>query len=163
MSLLKTELSSDSYQLLLLVAVLGGDMVPLDVLCRRSQQAQKRWAMNGQAFDLIPEAGLDDCIRHILPRSSELMAELSSYVTERMSGGFYSIGSPTREIWTQDASKNHEGLILQALRLICFVFPRERLWEQWYVRNSVYYPWTPSSTISVTIPCEYSLSPQKLC
>jgi hypothetical protein len=131
------ETSPDSYKLLLIIAALGGDMVPLDAICRRLQSEQKRWTTHGEVDVLTPsEAGLDTHLQTITStRISELMAELPFCITYQTPRNFriercYTIISPYREKITRHACMGHGEFVLQILRLICFVFPRERLWEQ---------------------------------
>jgi hypothetical protein len=117
------------------MAALGGHRIPGGIF-QRFQREQKRWTNHGEIGILTPsEAGLDLQLQDIFlpPKFSLLTSELAPYIeTEVLQNTskeiYYSIRCPFKEQWTHWVA-NDQGLALLVLRLICFVFPRDRLWE----------------------------------
>ena len=131
------QLSADACDLLCFIDSLGGNSVPLHTIFRRLQVTQKRWSTDGEIKYLTGiEANVHPSFQAMaFAQTEQLVVELSSYLTSRTSRSsskerLYTIASPLPEEVMERASIRLEASPLQALRLICFVFPRERLWEQ---------------------------------
>lgn len=128
-------LSSDSIELLALIASLGGHMIP-DVLFLRFRGEQKRWTVHGEIGVLTPsDAGFGPHLQRILSplHFPALMDELAPCIGQVMPQAtsndvYYTIKSPLKEQLAHRITSD-QRLIILAIRLICFVFPRERLWE----------------------------------
>lgn len=128
-------LSSDSFELLALIASFGSHMIP-DLLFLRFRGEQKRWTIHGEIGVLTPsEAGFDPIIQRILSplHFPALMDELAPWVRQVTALGnsndvYYTIISPLKEQLTHLIDNDQRRKIL-AIRLVCFVFPHERLWE----------------------------------
>lgn len=149
------EISSASKELLSLTAALGGHMVP-STLFRRWQLEQKRWSIHGETVVLTPsQAGFDLEVQRILSPFyfSELMTELASCIQQTQDTSnetHFTIRSPLREQLIYHVSTD-QRLILLALRLVCFVFPREKLWDPRYVFKYYFQPTIAVSLRSITI------------
>ena len=98
---------------------------------------EMRWSEQGEIITITPaQAGIDPNLLHMVLGESalqELVDDLSPWMNIEEAGGgsqqvCYSVKSPLREKWTQCLEGTPELRVL-ALRLVCFVFPREKLWE----------------------------------
>lgn len=129
------ELSSDSLLLLALIAALGGVDIP-NLIFERLGREQNRWTGDGEIGILTPsEAGLESQLQGSLSplRFSQIMTELAPCIEKKVSESnpneiWYSIRPPLKEQWIH-LIENDQTLAVSALRLTCFIFPRERLWE----------------------------------
>lgn len=127
-------ISSDSFELLALIATVGGHSIP-DILFLRFREEQKRWTVHGEIDVLTPSGAIfDSHIQRILSplHFPALMEELVPFLEQLMPGAtndvYYTIRSPWKEQFAHRVNSDRR-LIILAIRLICFVFPRERLWE----------------------------------
>lgn len=130
------ECSEDSTSLLSLLVALGGVNIPV-LLFQRLRHEQRRWTEQGEITTIAPnQAGIDSHLLHILSEEStlvQLVDELSPWISIEETGDssrqvYYSVKSPLREDWARHLKSTQEPGIL-ALRLVCYVFPREKLWE----------------------------------
>ena len=130
------KLNAMSSQAFSLFVALGGFRVPA-LLFQRLRHGQMRWSEQGEIITITPaQAGIDPNLLHMVLGESplqELVDDLSPWMNIEEAGGrsqqvCYSVKSPLREKWTQRLEGTPELRVL-ALRLVCFVFPREKLWE----------------------------------
>ncbi|KAJ6004685.1 hypothetical protein N7540_013054 [Penicillium herquei] len=135
-SLAMLQASSEFQRLLLITAALGGNMVPLDLIFRRVQSDQKRWSANGE-INVVTSSmvGLETSFGIINPdQISSLMAEWSHVTHQKLLRSpderYYTIPPPLKTSIKHLLCSDDDKILLQSLRLICFVLPRERLWEQ---------------------------------
>ncbi|KAJ5472083.1 hypothetical protein N7539_008652 [Penicillium diatomitis] len=147
-------LSSDSVELLSLIVSLGGHEIP-ELLFLRFRAEQKRWTSHGEIGIFSPSAaGFDPVLQRILSpsRFTALINELSSCVRQDKSRGtandvYYTVISCLKGQFPNHIDNDHRRKIL-AIKLICFVFPRERLWEPRFL-----------SDVKTLIPClKYTLA-----
>lgn len=119
-----------------LIVALGGFRIP-NLLFQRLSQEQRRWTESGEIRVIMPsDAGLESkYLEVLLPKVGfeRLIAELGPcIITQEGSDNsqelYYTVRSPLKEEWTE-VVKHDQELAIAALQLVCFSFPRERLWE----------------------------------
>jgi hypothetical protein len=119
-----------------LLVSLGGSWIP-ELLFRRLSQEQRRWTKSGEVRVIISnDAGIQTKYLNVLSSKVEferLIAELGPCIEtqERNDSSqeiYYTVRSPLKEEWAQ-VIKHDQELAISALQLVCFSFPRERLWE----------------------------------
>lgn len=105
------------------------------LLFQRLSQPQKRWTKLGEIRVMMPsDAGLElKYLEVLLPTAKfeRLIVELNPLIKEDWDDSkelCYTVTSPLKEEWTEIIRHNQE-LAIVALQLVCFIFPRERLWE----------------------------------
>lgn len=126
----------DADYLLLLFYALGGSNIPA-LLLQRGGSVQLRWTEDGCERNLIPsEACLDPQLVGILTTSSRFawaMDELSPTISSTPSSDgsiVYSLKKPLQVgLSTSLTDLMKMEWTKKALGLICFVFPREQIWE----------------------------------
>ena len=124
----------DTDYLLLLFRALGGSEIP-NLLFERGKSPQPRWSDGGFEVHVTPrEGGLDQQLVDILSDSSRLnqaMQELDLAVkittsTNRLKT--YSLGSQI-QVTQGLPDLEREEWTIRAFKWVCFVFPRDRVWE----------------------------------
>ncbi|PVH90945.1 hypothetical protein DM02DRAFT_664503 [Periconia macrospinosa] len=126
---------SRPHYLILLLHALGGSLIP-ESMFLRAQLPQPRWNNSGAECRLTgPEAGLDQPLVDILSDRDRLLQTIRAL--EPFVKSSTTNGSRTFSLQSQFQSRisqflndqDKEKWSIKALKWVCFVFPRDELWE----------------------------------
>jgi len=122
----------DTGYMLLLLHALGGSRIP-ELIFERAQLPQPRWNDSGAFCNITAiEAGLDQQLLNILSDTDQLIQSVEPFVESDITNDSraYTLKSYLQTKISQTLNdQEHKRWNIKALKWICFVFPRDQLWE----------------------------------
>lgn len=130
--MLRSDRIEDTGYLLLLLHALGGSRIP-DLMLVRVQLPQPRWNDSGTVCNVTAlEAGLDQQLLDILSDTDRFNQTIEPFVESNTTNGSWTFSLKTHfqlRISQFLSDQEKEKWTIKALKWICFVFPRDQLWE----------------------------------
>ena len=130
--LLITDHAEDTRYLHFLLHAMGGSQVP-GLLLDRVLLPQRRWNSSGVEIEVTAlEAGLDQYLLDILSDTDRRMQAIDPFVKSNATNGSLALSLESHfqsRISQLLDDQEKEKWSIEALKWICFVFPRDQLWE----------------------------------
>ncbi len=130
--LLISDRTQDTTYLPLLLHAMGGSQIP-GLLLDRTLLPQRRWNASGMEIRVTAlEAGLDQHLLDILSDTDRRMQGIEPFVKSNTTNCSWALSLESHfqsRISQLLSVQENEKWSIEALKWICFVFPRDQLWE----------------------------------